>query len=100
MGIRVTVSATLKGGVAEGGGVSEKSSTTTTLFLKGGGGGGSSGSAVFKVAEIGSAKARPDLMQLARRLDRLAPSATRPEDYFAEKSEIAHALRRMARRGV
>lgn len=52
MGVRLTVSATLKGGVADGGGVAGKTSATTTLFLKGGGGGGSSGSSRIEVAEI------------------------------------------------
>jgi hypothetical protein len=40
---------------------------------------------------------RPDLLQLARRLDRLCPSATRPDYFHEEKSEIAFQLRRLAK---
>jgi hypothetical protein len=41
---------------------------------------------------------RPDvLMQLARRLDRLAPSSRDPESFHIEKSEICCALRQLAK---
>src|SRR5690349_20148555 len=39
------------------------------------------------------------LIDLANRIRRLAPSRTDPESYFIEKSEIEHALRRLARSG-
>ena len=39
----------------------------------------------------------PDLLVLARRLERLAPSSADPERYFVEKSELVHALRKIAR---
>jgi hypothetical protein len=38
-----------------------------------------------------------DLTALAHRVERLTVSRTNPESFFVEKSEIAHALRRLAR---
>jgi hypothetical protein len=37
------------------------------------------------------------LIDLANRIRRLAPSRTDPESFHLEKSEIEHALRRLAR---
>lgn len=41
---------------------------------------------------------RPEIDALAVRVDRLAPSQRDPERFHAEESEIAAALRRLARR--
>jgi hypothetical protein len=40
----------------------------------------------------------PDLLQLAKRLDRLCPTATRPHEFHEQKSEIAFALRKLSMR--
>jgi hypothetical protein len=39
------------------------------------------------------------LIDLANRIRRLAPSRTDPESFHLEKSEIEHALRRLAAEG-
>lgn len=41
---------------------------------------------------------RNEIAALARRVERLAPSHRSPEHFHIEKSEIAEALRRIARR--
>ena len=40
---------------------------------------------------------RAELLLLARKLSRLAPSHRDPEAYFVEKNSIVHALRRLAK---
>jgi hypothetical protein len=40
-----------------------------------------------------------DLHELVRRLQRLRPCWQRPEAFFEERAELAHALRRIARHG-
>ena len=44
-----------------------------------------------------SAEDRTTLGELARKLERLAPSRHRPELYFETKSEIVDTLRRLSR---
>lgn len=47
--------------------------------------------------DAGNEAQSPDLVALARRIERLAPSHRDPEAFHVERDDIAKTLRRMAR---
>jgi hypothetical protein len=50
-------------------------------------------------ARPGDARDGPDLHEIAQRVARLRPDWQQPQRFFEERSDLAHALRRLARLG-